>query len=498
VPAKRVAIIGAGVAGLAAAIDLATRGVAVTLLERAARPGGKLRQVGGNGGGIDAGPTVLTMRWVFEALFADAGTPLESRLNLHPAELLARHAWSAVERLDLFADIERSADAIGRFAGRDEADGYRAFCARAERVYRTLEDPFIRAQLPTALSLTRAAGLRGLADLWSIAPFAKLWQTLGEHFRNPRLRQLFGRYATYSGSSPFQAPATLMLIAHVERQGVWLVQGGMIRLAEAMAELAARQGAVLRQNASVAEIMVINGRAAGVRLTGGERIEADAVVVNADAAALADGLFGTAAQRAVPPSRPRERSLSAVTWALRAATSGFPLARHNVFFARDYAAEFDDIFAHRRLPAEPTVYVCAQDRGEPDQAVDNAPERLLVLVNAPAIGDRHSFTSAEIERCAIRTFGRLATCGLTLNAEPAATVATTPSDFAALFPATGGALYGRAVHGAMAAFRRPGSRSAVPGLYLAGGSVHPGPGLPMAALSGRLAAARLLADLAST
>jgi 1-hydroxycarotenoid 3,4-desaturase len=488
----RALVIGAGAGGLAAAVDLARHGVAVTVLEQAAAPGGKIRQQDG----VDAGPTVFTMRWVFEQLFADAGVALTSYLNLQPLALLARHAWDDSQTLDLFADIDRSAAAIGAFAGAAEAAGYRDFCARAQSVYRTLEAPFIRSPRPTALSLAAGAGLRGLAALWGVSPFATLWRALGEHFRDPRLRQLFGRYATYSGSSPFQAPATLMLIAHVEQQGVWAVVGGMVRLGEALAGLAGNLGATLRYGTPVAEILLRDRRACGVRLDSGEQIEADAVVFNADCAALAAGLFGPAGRGAAAPSKPAEQSLSAMTWTMTAAAAGFPLARHNVFFSPDYAAEFADLFRSKRLPADPTVYVCAQDRDEATFPPEGRPERLLVLVNAPPIGDRHGFTAAEIRSCTTATFNRLARCGLTV--QPQTTTLTTPADFARQFPATGGALYGQAVHGPMAAFQRPGSRSLVPRLYLAGGSVHPGPGVPMAVLSGRLAARSLLEDLAST
>lgn len=493
-----VAIIGAGAGGLAAAIDLSRRGAAVTLFERSAAPGGKIRQQPMGGTAVDAGPTVLTMRWVFEALFADAGTSLGNYVMLRATDLLARHAWGPSETLDLFADTDRSAEAIAAFAGRAEAEGYRSFCSRAQQVYRTLEGPFIRAQRPTALSLAKGAGLRGLTDLWGVSPFATLWSALGAHFRDPRLRQLFGRYATYSGSSPFQAPATLMLIAHVEQQGVWLVEGGMVRLASALSDLAARQGATLRLDAPVAEILVRNGRASGVRLASGERVESDAVICNADFAALAAGAFGRAVAGSVPKPKPAGRSLSAVTWSLSAVTRGFPLTRHNVFFSNDYPAEFDAVFRRGTLPEQPTVYVCAQDRGAPGSQPDGASERLLVLVNAPPNGDRYDFTKAEIDQCAQATFSLLQTCGLTVERRTDATVTTTPTQFEKMFPATGGGLYGQAVHGSMAAFRRPGSRSAVPGLYLAGGSVHPGPGVPMAVLSGRLAAASLLRDLGST
>ena len=491
----RVTVIGGGAGGLAAAIDLAKSGVAVTLLERAPTLGGKIRQSQVGEASIDAGPTVLTMRWVFDALFSDAGTSLSNHLTLHPIELLARHAWSGTEKLDLFADIDQSADAINAFAGSTEAAGYRSFCRRAQRVYNTLEKPFIQSPRPSALSLAAGAGL---AEMWSISPFATLWKALGDHFTDPRLRQLFGRYATYSGSSPFQAPATLMLIAHVEQQGVWLVQGGMVRLAQALTDLAVRQGTVVRVNEHVTEITVADGRATGVLLANGERIESDAVVCNADFAALATGALGRSVIGAVPPATPHGRSLSALTWTLSATTEGFPLTRHNVFFSRDYKAEFDDIFQRSRPPAEPTVYVCAQDRGEPGVQPDGIAERLLVLINAPPTGDRRELNPTEIDQCATQTFALLRRCGLTVHRHPETTVLTTPAKFEKMFPATGGALYGQAVHGAMAAFRRPGSRSAIPNLYLAGGSVHPGPGVPMAVLSGRLAAVSLLRDLALT
>ncbi len=485
---RRVLVIGGGMGGLVAALELACAGLDVTLLERAATPGGKLREVTVAGRRLDAGPTVFTMRWVFEAIFADAGASLTDHLTLQPASVLARHAWDAGQRLDLFADLQRSADAIGRFAGAAEARGFLAFSAEARRIYATLEAPFIRGPRPSMGSLVRDAGARAL---WGIRPFDTMWKALSQHFADPRLRQLFGRYATYCGSSPFLAPATLMLVAHVERDGVWLVEGGMHRIAQALAGLAAARGATLRYGAEVAEVLLEGGRVSGVRLADGERIAAGAVVVNADAGAVAAGLLGAAVRGATPAVAAKDRSLSAVTWATVARTEGFPLLRHNVFFSDDYAAEFRDLAAGA-MPGQPTVYVCAQDRGD-DAADLDRPERLLCLVNAPPTGDAQPPTATEIERCADRTFRLLARCGLCLTCE--ATETTTPEGFHRLFPGTGGALYGPAVHGATATFKRPGSRTRVPGLYLAGGSTHPGAGVPMAALSGRLAATSVLQDL---
>lgn len=480
----RVIVVGAGMGGLASAADLARQGCEVTVLEAASGPGGKMRHVEVAGRGVDGGPTVFTMRWIFEGIFADAGQRLEEHLTIASSDLLARHAWRAGGRLDLFADIERSADAIAEFASPDDAQGYRDFCARSAAIHDTLVGPFIASERPSMLDLVRRVG--DLGALWRTMPMRTLHSALGVHFRDARLRQLFARYATYVGSSPFLAPATLMLVAHVEQDGVWQVKGGMRAVALALHGLAEGQGARFRFGARVERVLVEGGRAAGVRLAGGEELRADAVVFNGDASALpALGAGGVATPRA-------KRSLSAITWCVNAPTSGFDLAHHNVFFAEDYAAEFDAVFARRRVAEAPTVYICAQDRGAVGEApAPGASERLLVLVNAPPDGDVARFDAAAEEA---RAFALLEQCGL--HVERGGMVATTPEGFHALFPATGGALYGRANHGMMGSFARPGARGPLPGLYLAGGSVHPGPGIPMAAMSGRLAAARLIEDRA--
>ena len=483
----KVVIIGAGIGGLVAALRLAHAGLDVTVLEQGQRPGGKMRRVPVGETAVDAGPTVFTMRWVFEELFAECGADLAGHVGLEPAAILARHAWGPGERLDLHADPEASEAAIADFAGPHARDGYRRFRTRAAEVYATLEGPFIRGARPSPIDLTRQAGLSGLGDLWRIQPFTTLWRALGDDFADPRLRQLFGRYATYCGSSPFAAPATLMLVAHVESAGVWHVSGGLSRLAGAVAELAAERGAGFRYGTAARGIAGPGGRVVGIGLDDGERLPADAVICNADVAALADGLLGRDAARAAERVPPAERSLSAVTLCAQARAEGFPLARHTVFFSNDYAAEFARIQAGH-LPDDPTVYVCAQDRSD-TQAPSGRPERLLCLVNAPA----RTFSPSEIETCVTTMRRRLSASGLTLS-ETAEPVTTGPAEFARLFPGSAGALYGRASHGWMASFKRPGARTRIPGLYLAGGSVHPGPGVPMAAQSGRIAADSLLRD----
>ena len=501
--APRVIVVGAGVGGLVSAALLAREGLDVQLLEAAAAPGGKMRPVELGALRLDGGPTVLTMRWVFDALFDRLGESLDRHLHLQRCDVLARHAWSATERLDLHADLDQSLADIAAFSSPAEAARYRAFTTRARQVYETLERPFMRSPRPTPGSLTwrvlSQQGPRGLAQLMRISPFTTLWRELGRYFHDPRLRQLFGRYATYCGSSPFDAPATLMLVAHVEREAVWQVEGGMARLGQALLGCAQRQGVRLRCNAEVRRLLTTDGRVSGVELADGERLDADAVVFNGDARALTAGLLGPDAPQDLSHGRP---SLSALTWHAEAETSGFELSHHNVFFgpAEGYAAEFDAIAAGR-LPEAPTVYVCAQDRSGQARATRHGPrrpERLMCLVNAPAVAPGRELDPEEIARCEAQMWSRLHEAGLRVSLSGPAR-RTQPQDFAQRFPGSQGALYGPASQGWRASFQaRPAGRTSLPGLFLAGGSVHPGPGVPMAALSGQLAAEQMLAGLRST
>jgi 1-hydroxycarotenoid 3,4-desaturase len=492
---SRAVVIGAGIGGLTAAALLAARGIHVTVVEKEPTAGGKVRRMTVAESAIDAGPTVFTLRDVFDSIFAECGAALDDHVRLRPAHILARHAWDEGARLDLFADPDESEAAIGAFAGAEAARGFRSFAAEARRIHDILDAPFLRNSRTYPPGLMWRIGLWRLGALRAIRPYETLWKALAEHFRDARLRQLFGRYSTYCGSSPFEAPATLMLIAHVEASGVWLIEGGLSALADALARLAIRAGATFFYETAVERILIERGRAAGVVTATGERIPADCVIANADPAAIGAGRFGREVQGAVSAVPPRRRSLSALTWLMEAEAEGPPLVRHNVFFSPDYPAEFADLRAWRP-PSAPSVYVCALDRDAADTPAGTARQRFQIIVNAPANGDRHGYTPGEIEKCSRAMQARLAACGLKLK-PVAPPVISTPNDFERLCPSTGGALYGRASHGWAASFLRQSSRTRIAGLYCAGGSTHPGAGVPMAALSARLAVEAAMKDRAS-
>ncbi len=486
---KPTLIVGAGIGGLAAAVVLSAAGERVILIDRHDHPGGKMRSVPTPAGPADAGPTVLTMRSVFDEICAAAGTRLEDHVRLSRAPIVARHFWPDGSTLDLTGCPEPDAAAVATFAGPGAARDFARFHAEAQQLFDAFEAPMMQAGRPRLWPLARAAARPAL--LPALAP-RSLTRHLARRFRDPRLRQLFGRYATYVGGRPDAAPAVLGLIWAAEARGVWAVDGGMHRLAEALSGIAVARGAELWLGCHVSGLEIEEGRVTGVSLSDGTRIAARRVLFNGDPAALRRGLLGDGARSAVGAAAVSPRSLSAHVWSFAAQPRGRPLAHHNVFFGADPHTEFGAL-ARGAMPEDPTLYVCAQDRGG---GTPDGPERFEIIMNAPpATGPA---TEEEIARCRKETFATLMRHGLSFDPEPADSTLTTPSDFATLFPGSDGSLYGRSPHGLTASFRRPTARSRIAGLYLCGGGVHPGAGVPMAARSGLHAAGAILSDRAST
>ncbi|MGL4237306.1 1-hydroxycarotenoid 3,4-desaturase CrtD [Tabrizicola sp.] len=485
-------VIGAGMGGLAAAIRLAAAGCRVTVVETADRPGGKARARKTAAGPAAMGPTVLTLRAEVDALFGLCGTSTEAEVNIALLPRLARHWWPGSGPLDLFADREANIEAIRNFAGVAEAEGFARFDARTRALYEAFDQPVMRAPKPDMPAIIRTT-LRNPGIWGALVPGMTLDRWLGQFFKDPRLRQLFGRYATYVGGRPARTPAVLGLVWQAESQGVWAVRDGLAELAVALARSAERIGVRVRYATEARRIVRQSGRVTAVEIEGGGRLPCDVVVFNGDPRALAEGLLGDAAQAALPGLRLPKPSLSAWVWSFAARPVG-PLANellhHNLFFTPDPKQEFGPI-GQGQMPETPTLYLGAQDR---EWGLVPELERFQIIMNGPA--DRPGLKD-EDRTCRDRTFSHLRSMGLGFTPQPTEDSLTRPQDLAARFPGSRGAIYGQTPEGMLAAFRRPVARTRLPGLYLAGGGVHPGAGVPMALLSGQQASEQALSDLTS-
>jgi 1-hydroxycarotenoid 3,4-desaturase len=429
------------------------------------------------------------MRPVFEALFADVGENLGDHLTLQPLEILARHYWDDGTKLDLTADPAQSlanvTAAFGAKAGRE----FTKFSNRAARLFEAFDAPMMHTASPDQMAVTKTV-LRNPALIADMAPHRTLAGLLKSRFSDTHLAQLFGRYATYVGGSPYASPAILSLIWQAEAQGVWSVKGGMHQLANAIATCAKTRGAVFHYDTKATRITQQNGRTSGVQ-TADAHFPADIVLFNGDPNALYTGLLGEGAKAAVQQDHVAPRSLSAFVHAFAAKPSGVDLAHHTVFFGHDPAAEFAAL-AKGEMPSDATLYICAQDHGH--KAAD-ALQRFEIIMNGPPVPrDAHK----EKPPCQTQIFARLQQFGLTFSPTPGPDALTTPQGFDQLFPASLGSLYGRSPHGLTAAFKRPTARTPIQGLYLCGGGAHPGAGVPMATLSAAHAAAAIMMDHAST
>ncbi|MFN5999135.1 MAG: 1-hydroxycarotenoid 3,4-desaturase CrtD [Paracoccaceae bacterium] len=483
-------VIGAGMGGLGAAIRLAAGGARVTVIETADCPGGKARARRTASGPAAMGPTVLTLRSEVDDLFRLCGTTTEAEVALTRLPRLARHWWPGSGPFDLFPDREANIDAIRAFAGVQEAEGFARFDTATRALYAAFEAPVMRAPKPDLGAIARTT-LRQPA-LWpALLPGMTLDRWLKSFFNDPRLRQLFGRYATYVGGRPAHTPAVLSLVWQAEAQGVWAARDGLHSVADALARAAERLGVHFHYATSAHRIVRQSGRVSLVETDQGH-FPADIVVFNGDPRALAEGHLGDAAASSLP--RPLGKpSLSAWVWSFAATPQGPrapDLIHHNLFFTADPQAEFRPI-GQGRMPESPTLYLNAQDR---ELGPTPASERFQIIMNAPANAPEHP---DEDRSCHDRTFPPLAQMGLTFSPPPGPEALTRPRDLAARFPASLGSIYGVSPEGALAAFQRPVSRTSLPGLYLAGGGVHPGAGVPMALLSGRQAASQALQDLTS-
>lgn len=486
-----IVIIGGGIAGLSAAIRLASNGKRVMVLEKNPRTGGKMNLVAQDGFRFDTGPSVITMRHVFEELFASAGRKLEDYLTLLPVEPLTRYFWEDGTVLDASSDLTRMAQEIEKIEPRD-VEGYLAYLAYAARIHRITGPIFIYDRPPRLSSFAKVP----VHEWLKADPLRQMHQAINSHVRSPHLRQLLGRFATYVGGSPYEAPATLNVIAHVELTGgVWYPQGGIYQIAEAMTRLAHELGVEICTDTPVQCIITEKDTVKGVELADGTHIETEHVIANADVTTVYKHLLSPSEKTSAYLQKLESYEPSCSGFVMLLGVEGdYPqLAHHNIFFSNDYRAEFKAIFKDQVPAQEPTIYVSITSKSDPEHA-PGGHENWFILVNAPPLTNQVDW---QQEAPAYRDLilDRLASTGLTIRDKIRSETVLTPLDLQQQSGAWRGALYGPSSNSKWTAFRRPHNRSKqVRGLYFAGGTTHPGGGVPMVTLSGKVAAELLLED----
>jgi phytoene desaturase len=491
-PALDTVVIGAGLGGLASAIRLAAAGQRVLVLERNATVGGKMSEVRAAGFRFDTGPSVITMREVLEDLFVTAGQSMHDHLELLPVDPLTRYFFADGSTLDIARSLPDTLAQIARLDERDVA-GYQKYLAYAARLYNITAPVFTFGPPPALASLRQVP----VADALFAGGQAlrSMQAAICAHVQHPHLRQLLGRFATYVGASPYLATALLSVVAHVELNGgVWYPRGGVYAIAGALEGVARKLGVEIRTGAAVTAIELQphnkRQRVAGVRLASGEVIAGRAVIANTDVAdvysQLLPAAFGARAARLAH----REVSCSGFIMLLGVAAQHAQLAHHNILFSADYAREFQQLFEQQHPPDDPTVYVAITSKTDSAHAPAGC-ENWFVLANVPASSAHYNWEEGRA-RYAELVLARLTRLGLDVRTLRYSTIFS-PPDLERMSGARRGALYGVSFNTRLAPFVRP--RNAAPdvgGLYFAGGTTHPGGGVPLVLLSGKLAAELVL------
>jgi phytoene desaturase len=496
---RNVGVVGGGLAGLAAAVRLAHAGHEVTLYEKNAHLGGKMNVWSAGGYTFDMGPTIITKPDVLDRLFQDLGRKREDYLDLVALDPQWRAVFADGSSLDLCASLVAMTAELERFAP-GSVDGYLRFLHYAQGMNTISEKWFYWRPYGSLADMARdnPMNLQSLALAMRMDPFTTLHQAVRRHFTDPRLAQLFEHFVQYVGSSPFAAPAILCLIAWVQlAQGCWYPMGGTGKIAAALRKLCGETGVNVRLNTPVARIETEGQRIKGVVLETGERQRHDVVVANSDVVRTLECLLaGVPAQEYAKRHADRlEPACSGIVLYLGCRKTWPHLLHHSFVFSADSDAEFRDLYERRRPHADPTCYLAAPSITDPSVAPAGC-TALYVLVHTPYCTSEFDWERecGRYRNVIIDKLERSGLDGLRQSIEVERTI--TPRDLEDLYWVNRGAIYGVVTkRGLTSAFKQGNRSDMVEGLYWAGGSVNPGPGVPMVLMSGQVAANCIIQDI---
>lgn len=485
----QIVVVGGGIGGLAVAARLSVKGHRITLLEQGPRLGGKLHTQHKDGFAFDTGPSLFTLPAVYRDLFRKTGASLEESVDLQPIEPAFGYRFADGTRVSVpGVDPAKAATAFGDAFGGKVAEQWKAFIARGGEMWRLTRGPFLQSPINGWRTLLPLANPR---DVRTMAPWSNLRALSENYFSDQRMITLVDRYATYSGSDPRKAPAAFATIPYMEQVfGAWHIGGGLGNIATALEHRLNNRGVDIRVNTDVTSIDFAGDRVAGVTTSADEHFPADIVVANADASAVYGKLIsGDRAHKQARAVKSAAPSLAGfvILAAVRGRTPS--IHNHNVWFPQNYSAEFNSIFgSHPALVDDPAIYACVPD--DPLMRPDANHESWFILVNTP----RHGVGGVDwnephlAHNYAQHILNRLAERGTDIRERILWHEVHTPADLEASVRAPGGSIYGQSSNGARAAFARPANQSPIAGLFLVGGSAHPGGGLPLVGMGAEIVA----------
>lgn len=473
-----ISVIGAGLGGLSVSCLLATAGHEVAVFEKNSGVGGKMNQLEAKGFRFDTGPSLLTMPFVLEKLFTECNAKIDDYLELVSLEPICRYFYPDGTVFDNFEDNAATLKEIKAIAPED-ATTYGNFLDYAESLYLKTADAFIFNPLYGIQDLKEV----NLLSFFGIDAFTTVSKRVDREFQSTYLRKFFKRFTTYNGSSPFLAPATLNVIPHVEiNQGGYYVKGGLFKVAEALYKLAQSMGVEFHFGQEIKSILVEDNQTTGIRLKNNNKvIQTDLVVSNSDATETIAHLL--------PDSSisPREKKKAV---SIEPSCSGFvlllgidkkyeQLVHHNVFFSQDYEHEFSQIFNHKVMPDDPTIYIANTSYTDPNHAPEGG-SNLFILVNAPYLSDSYLWEE-QGEKYGDKIIQELDKRGLdNLSNHIFFRKSINPQDFYQKYLSNKGSIYGTSSNNKFSAFLRPRNKSTnIDKLYFVGGSTHPGGGIPL-------------------
>jgi phytoene desaturase len=481
---QKAIIIGAGIAGIATAIRLAVKGYTVNVYETNGQPGGKLAQFDQLGYRFDAGPSLFTMPQYVDELFRLAGKRPGDYFGYKKLDIVCKYFYEDGTRINAYANTKQFAEEVEAETGEPSASVVQHLNI-SSNIYSITNHVFLERPLHLLKTYFRWDTLKSIFRFPQIDPFRTMHKANAAHFKDDRIAQLFDRYATYNGSNPYEAPATLNVIPHLEHHfGAYFPDGGMYSIVQSLVKLAEELGVLFHYGKKVEEIVIEKGKAIGIKAND-QLYKADIVVSNMDIWFTYNRLLSKYPQLHPKKILNQERSSSALIfyWGVK---KTFPnLDLHNIFFSADYKAEFNHIWKQQNISHDPTVYLNISSKYKPDDAPTDC-ENWFVMINVPANnGQDWSELISGARKNIINKLSQ--NLGEDISQLIANESILDPRSIESKTSSYKGSIYGTSSNNQFAAFLRHANRSSkIKGLLFCGGSVHPGGGIPLCLLSAKI------------